>query len=264
MPRQIITLTTDFGLKDPYVAEMKAVILGISPNTTIIDISHEIEKFNVRMGAYILASASKYFPKDTIHVAVIDPSVGTKRRPVLIQTRHSYFIGPDNGLLALAATKHGIEHIYLISNKKLMLPEISRTFHGRDIFAPAAAHLARGIAPSGFGPEIRKIVTPKFAEIVKRKNMLVGEVLHIDDFGNIITNFGETELKLLSIKAYVNLKLKNKQLRLKLCMAYDDVNRCEPLAIMGSHNLLEISINQGNGAEIFKTKEGDKVVLYCS
>jgi S-adenosylmethionine hydrolase len=263
MPRSIITLTTDFGLKDPYVAEMKAVILCISPDATIIDISHEIEKFNIRMGAYVLASASTYFPKGTIHVAVVDPNVGTKRRPILIPTRHGYFIGPDNGLLALAATKHGIDHIYKISKKKFMLPKVSNTFHGRDIFAPAAAHLARGIAAAEFGPEIRKIVTPKFAEIVKRKGMMVGEVLHIDDFGNIITNFGETELELLSNRAHVNLKLKNKQLRLKLCMVYGDVNPCKPLAIMGSHNLLEISINQGNAAEIFKTKEGDKVILYC-
>jgi S-adenosylmethionine hydrolase len=264
MPRSIVTLTTDFGLKDPYVAEMKAVILDISPSATIIDISHEIEKFNIRTGAYVLASASAYFPKGTIHVAVIDPGVGTKRRPILIQTKKGYFIGPDNGLLALAAAKQGISHIYEISNEKLMLQEISSMFHGRDIFAPAAAHLSNGIAASTFGQEAHKIVTPKFAKIIKRKNVLIGEVLHIDDFGNIITNFGKNELKLQSSKASVDLKLKNLRLKLKLCKAYGDAKMHKPLTIIGSHNLLEISINQGNAAETFKAKEGDKIIIYYS
>jgi len=261
MPRPIITLTTDFGLRDPYVAEMKAVILGISPNTTIVDITHEIEKFNIRMGAYVLASASPYFPKGTIHVAVVDPGVGTRRRPILIQSKYSYLIGPDNGVLALAAKNQGIKHIYEISNRNLMLPKISDTFHGRDVFAPAAAHLANGIPPTEFGPEIQEAATPEFAKITKRKNMLVGEVLHIDNFGNIITNFGEKELELMDTKETVNIKLKNARLKLKLCKAYAEVKPQKPLAIIGSHNFLEISINQGNAAEALKTRSGDKVTL---
>jgi S-adenosylmethionine hydrolase len=264
MAQRIITLTTDFGLRDPYVAEMKAVILGISPKTTIVDITHKIEKFNIRMGAYVLASASAYFPKGTIHVAVIDPKVGTKRRPIVIKTKKSYYIGPDNGLLALAAKNQGIEHVYEISNRKLMLPRISHTFHGRDVFAPAAAHLTKGVLPANFGPEIHNIVMPEFAKVLRRKNALVGKVLHIDDFGNIITNFGETELGQIRIKAAVNLKLKNVMLRLKLCKAYGDVELHEPLAIIGSHNFLEISVNQGNAAETFKIQDGDKIILYCS
>jgi S-adenosylmethionine hydrolase len=263
MPHSIITLTTDFGLRDPYVAEMKAVILGISPKARIVDITHEIEKFNIRMGAYVLASASSYFPKGTIHVAVIDPGVGTKRRPILIQTKKSYYIGPDNGLLALAAKNQTIEHVYAISNRKLMLPRISDTFHGRDVFAPAAAHLVNGMSPANFGPEIHNIVMPEFAKILRRKNALVGRVLHIDDFGNIITNFGETELNQLKIKTAVNLKLKSVKLRLKLCKAYADVEPHEPLAIIGSHNFLEISVNQGNAAETFKILDGDRIILYC-
>jgi hypothetical protein len=261
MPRQIITLTTDFGLRDPYVAEMKAIILGISPDVTIIDISHEIEKFNIRMGAYVLASASPYFPKNTIHIAVIDPSVGTKRRPILIQTKHGYYIGPDNSLLALTATKQGIDHIYQISNKKLMLPKISSTFHGRDIFAPAAAHLANGTSPEEFGQEISEIVTPEFAKIIRRKDMLVGEVIHIDGFGNIITNFGEKELELINAGDTVNVKLKGIRRKLKFCKAYAEVKPRKPLAIIGSHSFLEISINQDNAAKRFKIKSGDKVTL---
>jgi hypothetical protein len=262
MPRPIITLTTDFGLRDPYVAEMKAVILNISPEAVIVDVSHQIEKFNVKMGAYILASSAPYFPKGTIHVAVVDPGVGSKRHPILIQSKREFFIGPDNGLLALASTKLGIEHIYQISNKRFMLPEISSTFHGRDMFAPAAAYLASGIAPKEFGLEIRKIAMPRFAKIVKRRNLLIGEVLHVDDFGNVITNLGEPEVKQLGAKANIDFKLKNRRLKLKLCKTYSDVKPQEPLAIIGSHNLLEISINQGNAAEAFSIKEGDKIAIY--
>ena len=264
MPHLVISLTTDFGIRDPYVAEMKAVILSISPNATIVDITHEIEKFNIRMAAYILASASPYFPKGTIHVAVVDPSVGTKRLPILMQTKHSFYIGPDNGILALAAKNQEIKHVYTISNKKLMLPKVSHTFHGRDVFAPAAAHLANGTLPTEFGQEIHEIVTPEFAKIIRRKDMLGGEVLHVDGFGNIVTNFGEKEVELMKIKHIVNVKLRNARLKLKFCKAYADVESQKPLALVGSHNFLEISINQGNAAEAFKIKSGDKVTLYRS
>jgi len=262
MPTKIITLTTDFGLKDPYAAEMKAVILSISPKTKIVDITHEIEKFNIRMGAYTLAAACPYFPKGTIHVAVIDPGVGTKRKAILIQTRNSYFTGPDNGVLALAAKSQGIKHIYRIENPKFMLPRISNTFHGRDIFAPAAAYLANEISPSEFGPEIPEIVMPKFAKITKTKTTLTGEIIHMDGFGNIITNLREEDCELMGTKKTVKLKLKNTRLKLKLCKAYSEVKAQQPLVIIGSHNFLEISINRGNAAENFQTRVGDKVTLY--
>jgi len=259
---KIITLTTDFGLRDSYPAEMKAVILGISPGATIVDVTHEIEKFNIRMGAYVLASASPYFPRGTIHVVVVDPGVGTKRRPILMQTKHSYYVGPDNGVLALAGKNQGVEHIYEISNRKLMLPEVSDTFHGRDIFAPAAAHLANDTQPTEFGSEVKKIVMPEFANVIRRENMLVGEVLHIDGFGNIITNFREGELELADVKAAVDLKLKNIRLKLQLCKAYAEAKPQQPLAIIGSHSFLEISINQGNAAETYKIESGDEATLY--
>jgi S-adenosylmethionine hydrolase len=261
MPNPIITLTTDFGLTDPYVAEMKAVILQICPAATIVDVTHQIEKFNIRMGAYILASASPYFPEGTIHVAVIDPGVGTRRKAILIEAQKSFFVGPDNGVLALAAKNQGIEHVYEITNPKLMLPKISDTFHGRDIFAPAAAHLAKGTPPSEFGPEICKIVTPKFTKIIRRKDVVIGEVVHVDGFGNIITNFREKELESMEIKGIINMKLKDTWLKLKLCRAYTEVEAQKPLAIIGSHNFLEISVNQGNAADTFKVKIGDKITI---
>jgi S-adenosylmethionine hydrolase len=260
----IITLTTDFGLQDPYVAEMKAVILCISPTATIVDITHEIPKFNIRMGAYVLASACIFFPKQTIHVAVVDPGVGTKRRSLLIQTQRSFYVGPDNGVLALAAKSQRMQHIYEISNRKLMLPEVSDTSHGRDVFAPTAAYLANGILPEEFGPSIQDIVTPDFAKIMRRKDRIVGEVVHIDSFGNIITNLGLKDLSMIGVENAVDVKFGNKRLKLKLCKAYGEVEKHKPLALIGSHNFLEISLNQGNAARSFNIKSGDKVTVSLS
>lgn len=262
MKNPIITLTTDFGLKDPYVAEMKAVILNIKPDVRIVDLTHEIEKFNVKMGGYVLASAAPYFPKDTIHVVVVDPGVGTKRKPIIIKTKKAYYIGPDNGILILAARKQGITSIYEISNRKLMLPRVSNTFHGRDIFAPAAAHLAKGVELSEFGPEIHEFTIPEFAKILRRKNKVVGEILHVDGFGNIITNFRGKEL--LKIGDVVCMELKDRQMKMKVCASYADVKPGEPLAIIGSHDFLEISINQGNASEEFSVKAGDRITIYRS
>lgn len=260
----MITLTTDFGLKDPYAAEMKAVILGISPNAVIIDITHEVAKFNVRMGAYVLSSAAPYFPRGTIHVAVVDPGVGTQRRPILIQTKQGFFVGPDNGILVMATENQGIKCIYEITNPKFMLSKVSSTFHGRDVFAPAAAHLAGRVNPAEFGPEIHEITKPEFAKVTKRKNVLFGEVLHVDNFGNIITNVRETELARIRVKERVNVELPDHKLKLKFCRAYADAKPQQPLALIGSHSYLEIAMNQGDAAAEFNTKVGDKVTVSLS
>jgi S-adenosylmethionine hydrolase len=261
MPRSIITLTSDFGLKDPYVAEMKAVILSISPDVTIVDVTHEIEKFNIRMGAFVLASAVPYFPKNAIHVAVVDPGVGTRRRTLLVQMPQGFLIGPDNGILALAAKRQGMKAVHEITNRKLMMPNVSSTFHGRDIFAPAAAHLANGTPPAKFGSRIPRIVSPQFAKIIKRKDTLVGEVIHVDGFGNIITNIGKNDLEPLNIKNTVKVTLGNTELKLKFCKTYAEAEIGSPIALIGSHDFLEIALNQGNAAKRLKTEIGDTTAL---
>ncbi len=262
----IISLLSDFGLKDPYVAEMKAVILFICPEARIVDISHEIEKFNILMGAFVLASAAPYFPKGTIHVAVVDPDVGTKRRPILVLTKRAFYVGPDNGLLMLSAQRQGINRVYHVTNKQFMLPQVSRTFHGRDIFAPTAAYLAKGHAPSESGPEINDCVVPKFAKPSLRKNVLFGEVLHIDGFGNVVTNVSMRELEKIGIKEgdWFHVKLKENIIMLRLCIAYGEVKAKQPLAIIGSHSFLEISVNQGNAARKFKVEIGETVQVSLS
>jgi hypothetical protein len=262
MRSAIITLTTDFGLRDPYVAEMKAVILGICPEARIVDVSHGIAKFDVRMGAYTLACAAPYFPEETIHVAVVDPSVGTKRHSIIIQTKRARYVGPDNGLLILAASRENIEHVYEVTNREFMLPKTSNTFHGRDVFAPAAAHLANGIEPNRFGPEICKITMPSYAKTAIRKNMLLGEILHTDGFGNIITNFREEEFASAKAAEKIKVKLENRKLELKRCRVYVEGQARKPIALIGSHGYLEISVNKGNAARMLGTKSGDKVTLY--
>jgi len=260
----LVTLLSDFGLKDQYVAEMKAVISTICPAARIIDISHSIEKFNVRMGAFVLASAARYLPKGTIHVAVVDPGVGTKRRALLVETKRAIYIGPDNGLLMLAAQREEIRHVYVITNPKLMLSRVTFTFHGRDVFAPAAAHLANGTPPSDFGREIDDYAIPRFARRpVSKAGKLKGEIFHIDDFGNVITNVMKEDLEKVGVKPknLLSMKLKNKAWNIKFCTAYGDVTTNTVLALIGSHDFLEIAVNQGNASKKFETKVGDAVVV---
>jgi S-adenosylmethionine hydrolase len=261
LPAKIVTLTSDFGLKDPYVAEMKAVILNLCPGAVIVDITHGVEKFNVRQGAFILASAAPYFPKGTIHVAVVDPSVGTQRRPIIIETQQSFFVGPDNGLLVLASESQGLKQMRQIESRRLMMPHVSSTFQGRDVFAPASAHLANGEALEEFGPEITDLVKPEFTKVKRDEEFVYGEVLHVDDFGNIITNIQARDLATFTEGA-AEVKLSSQQpQQMKFVRAYAEAKPSEPLALIGSHNYLEIALNQGNASARFSAKAGDKITI---
>lgn len=242
---------------------MKAIILSICPEASLVDITHNVEKFDVRMGAFVLASASAYFEKGAIHVAVVDPGVGTKRRPILVETESAYFLGPDNGVLLLAALKEGVLHAYNLSNRDLMLPKISKTFHGRDIFAPAAAYLACGRDPYEFGPQIQDWITPSFTRPSVRVNKVFGEILHVDDFGNVITNVSEEQLVEAGIQALQKLQVevKGKTYLFKRLHAYGDAEKNEPLTLLGSHDFMEISVNQGRASDLFTAKAGDAVVF---
>lgn len=254
----MITLTSDFGYTDSYVAQMKGVILNINPSTTITDITHNINKFNILMGAFILASTTSYFPKGTIHVAVVDPGVGTKRRAIVIQTKKAYFIGPDNGLLLLAAEHQGILSIHELTNPKFRLPEISGTFHGRDVFAPAAAYIEKGVKPERFGPKVDEPVRPEFARVKQVKGSTVCRVLHVDSFGNIITNMGKSDVPKTET---LNLNFSDTELKLKLKKTYGETKLNEPLVLIGSHGFLEIALNRGNAAEKYQAKVGMEITV---
>jgi S-adenosylmethionine hydrolase len=249
-------LLSDFGLRDAYVAEMKAVILTICPGTQIVDVSHQVAKFDVRIGAFVLASAAPYFPKGTVHVAVVDPGVGTERLPIVVETTRSLFVGPDNGLLMLAAEREGIKHVYAISNEDFMLEPVSGTFHGRDVFAPVAARLAMGHSPAEVGPEISDYVVPEYAKPVIKGKTLSGQVLHVDDFGNVITNISAKDMNRINVREGDSLRveLEKKALRLKYYSAYGDVHPKGLLTVIGGHGFLEISVNQGNAARKLNAK----------
>lgn len=263
MQNPIITLLSDFGLRDPYVAEMKAVILSICPTASIVDISHEIPKFNISIGAYILAKTTPYFPKGTIHVAVVDPGVGTKRRALIIETERSLYIGPDNGLLILSTQREKMKQIREIINPKYMHKQISSTFHGRDVFCPVAAHIAKEVPIADFGPKISDPEKPSFSEPIVKKRSITGEILYIDGFGNLITNIRKETLKTIGVEPGEDMVviLKTKRLSLKLSHAYGELSRNLPLSLIDSSGFLEISINQGNAAKRFTIKIGDTVQI---
>ena len=257
----IITLLTDFGLKDTYTAQMKGIILSISPKTKIVDITHQIPPQDILQAAYLLSTATKHFPKETIHIVVIDPGVGGARKAIVIQTKRSLLVGPDNGVLTLAAEEEGITTIVQITNKKYMLNKISKTFHGRDIFAPAAAFLSKGIPLSDLGPELNSqnitYLPIEKAKIIEEK--IVGQIIHIDRFGNAVTNipkeitekFGITYGDKIRIK--INEKLKEGE-KIKFVSTFSQAKKGEIIALINSDDKLELSINQGSAEKILNLK----------
>jgi S-adenosylmethionine hydrolase len=260
VPYRIVSLTTDFGLKDPYVAEMKATFLSICPEATFVDISHGVEKFNVRQGAFMLASAAPYFPEGTIHIVVVDPEVGTGRRAIIVETKLGFLVGPDNGVLMLAARGLGEVVIHEIISRRFMSPHVSGTFHGRDVFAPAAAHLASSVPLKEFGPQIIDAVKPSFAKVTHKEDTVQGEILHIDDFGNIITNMHTKDLAVFKGNI-LQVDLTGQKLQMRMLHTYGNAKQHELLTLVGSHGYVEIALNQGNAAAKYGAKIGDKITV---
>jgi hypothetical protein len=259
----IITLLSDFGTRDPYVGSMKGVILSICRKARIVDITHDIDKFSVSHGAYVLASVVSYFPAGTIHVCIVDPGVGTKRKALIVKTKRDYLIGPDNGVLALAANREGVELLIEITNSKYMRDEVSPTFHGRDVFGAAAAHLANGVPVMEFGRETNEFIQPYFSKPIIEGGKLSGEIIHLDDFGNIVTNISLEDIRKLGLSpgASVKILLGRAVHEVRFGMTYGDVVKGQAVALIGSTGLLEISVNSGNAAFNFKAREGSKVTI---
>jgi S-adenosyl-L-methionine hydrolase (adenosine-forming) len=254
MTEPILTLTTDFGLSDHYVGTMKGVILGICPRARIVDISHDVTPFEIAEGGYLIAQAYRWFPKKTVHVVVVDPGVGTARRPILVQAAGQYFVAPDNGVLAMIYGRE--EHkIRAITNERLFLDPVSRTFHGRDIFAPVGAHLAAGLAPSRVGKPIEDYLRPGFEKPQRTgKRSWAGRILRIDRFGNIVTNFHSGD--------YPDLERRNFSMSFGphrvtvLARSYAEAGAGELFAIAGSSGYLEVSMNRGSAARAIGCETG--------
>lgn len=259
MPRPIITLTTDFGLSDHFTGTMKGVILRICPTAEIVDITHQVSAFEITEAAFVVSQAYRYFPRKTVHLVVIDPGVGTARRPILAEAAGQLFVAPDNGVLSMiyAREKHKVR---AITSDKHFLKPVSRTFHGRDIFAPTAAHLAKGARPATFGRLIEDYCRLQFAEPLRiGKRVWQGTVLKTDHFGNLITN--------LHIAEFPELETRPFQL---LCgqTTIDHLNATfaegapgEPLLVVGSSGFLEIVANRGSAARILGCATGSPVEL---
>lgn len=259
--KQVITLTTDFGLADHFVGVMKGVILSINPETTIVDLSHEVDSYDVFDGAYTLAQSYRFFPPDTIHLVVIDPGVGTARRPILARTLNYKFVAPDNGVLSLIYDRESAVEVRHITADHYFLSPVSNTFHGRDIFAPVAAWLSKGEAVDRFGELITDYVkfTPQKPRRIHDK-LVKGTTLKVDKFGNVITNITPQDVPELFSQHPPAFKVVINQREIEcLSSSYAMSQPSELFAIVGSSGYLEICTNRGSAAEALKAGRGVEV-----
>jgi S-adenosylmethionine hydrolase len=254
MPAPILTLTSDFGLTDHYVAAMKGVILSICPQARMVDISHGVSPYDVAEGAYLIAQAYPSFPPKTVHVVVVDPGVGTSRRPILLEAAGQYFVGPDNGVLSMVYSREKSK-VRLISNDRYFRKPVSRTFHGRDIFSPVAAHLAAGVPSPRLGKLIQDYLRPSFEKPQRTgKRTWTGRILKIDRFGNVVTNFHVSEFPDLERKNF-SLAIGPRQAGV-MAHNYAECGPGELFAIAGSSGYLEVSVSQGSAARAIGCETG--------
>lgn len=259
MPSAPITLTTDFGGTDPFVGIMKGVIAGIAPAAKVIDLSHGVKPFDTLDAAFTLAQSFRYFPRGTIHVVVVDPGVGSARRPILAEAAGQYFVGPDNGVFTLIYDA-GPHKVRELTAAKYFQKAVSRTFHGRDIFAPVAAHLAKGVRPAQFGKLIHDAVQMSNWKPQRTgKRFWTGQILKVDHFGNLITNLHITEFEEIKTRPFDLLV--GLQVTRRLALNYAECEPGEVFAIVGSSGYLEVSVNQGSAAQALGCGAGAPVEL---
>jgi S-adenosyl-L-methionine hydrolase (adenosine-forming) len=263
MKNSIITLLTDFGTKDHYLASMKGVILNINPKCLLIDITHQVSPHDIREGAFILANAYSHFPKGTIHLAVVDPGVGGARRPLLLVTENYFFVGPDNGLFTMITQKESLSQVIALDKQRYHLSRVSTTFHGRDIFAPVAAHLSMGVRPNALGHKIDSLKGLEFRRTFIKEGKLLGEILHVDTFGNLVSNIDEGRLIRFIRGRPCGIRVGRKTIR-GLKKGYGEGKKGEPIALFGSGGFLEISVREGNAQKSLKVKRGDPIQITIS
>ncbi len=261
MPEAIITLTTDYGTCDHLVGTMKGVILRINPDAKIVDINHSVVPYDLLDGALAIGAAYRYFPPRTIHVVVVDPGVGAQRRPIVVSGENQYFIAPDNGVLSVVYEKETTISVRHITADHYFENPVSNTFHGRDIFAPVAAWLAKLGQTTSFGEEVRDYVRFSLPKPTAAGTAIKGVVLRVDHFGNLMTNLTLQDLPQAMVSAgKVNLHIGGKTIQ-QLVQTYAQGNAGEPFAILGSSGFLEISVNKGSAARVLGVQRGAEVTL---
>ena len=261
--RMIVTLLTDFGTSDYFVGAMKGAILSVNPLAQIVDITHEIPAHDVQAGAFTLLAAYENFPPQTIHLAVVDPGVGSTRRPLLIATREHFFIGPDNGLFSYVCEREAALRIYQLTNKKYFHPTVSATFHGRDIFAPIAGALSKGAPPDDFGELIDDHVhLAPLAPIREAAGAWSATIIHVDRFGNCITNITRRELTEERFAEGARLETGGREINsFRRFYAEETKAERELFAIWGSAGFLEIVANRASAARLMGVARGQLVRL---
>jgi S-adenosylmethionine hydrolase len=246
-PSRIITLTSDFGLHDPYVAMMKGVILSIHLKARIVDISHQIRAGSIIQSANLLHEAFSFFPKGTVHVAVVDPGVGTDRRLIGLEARGHFFVGPDNGVFWPIIEDCEDAKIIHLTDRVYFRPRVSPTFHGRDVFAPVAAHLSLGVDLEKMGARINDPQRLRYPKPKEKGGTLYGEITRVDNFGNLITNIRRKDLDPFLESARPVIEVGDLVIK-KLSPVYADVEQGEPLALINSSDWLEIAVHQGRAS----------------
>lgn len=255
---RILTLTTDFGISDGYIAAMKGVVLTCVSDTQIVDITHQVPPQDVAAGAFAMYCACPFFPEGSVHVGVVDPGVGSDRRGIVVETEQFVYIGPDNGLFSPVYEREVVRRIVAIENTALMRPQVSSTFHGRDVFALVGAHLLKGVPCDEVGPEIEDPVTCDLWGVEERPDALVGRVVCVDHFGNAISMIARSQID----EKYPNgdFKIVIGKIRFgRICQTYSEVKEGEALALYGSLDTLEIAVCEGSAGETLGVKRGDEI-----
>jgi hypothetical protein len=256
----IITLTTDFGEGSRYVAAMKGVILSINPQARLVDVSHSVPHQDIRTGAIVLAETARWFPADTIHVAVVDPGVGSSRRIVYARIGTQQFVAPDNGLLSCLAMLERPSKIVCLNEPKFWLPDVSHTFHGRDIMAPVAARLSNGLAPDELGPPLDQLIELSWPEVQRVPNRIEGVVVEVDSFGNLITNITREMLHGVPTNEVVVVKCEEHETH-GIYSTYSDQPSMTFMAHVGSTGRLELAIVDENASAMLGVKVGAPVCV---
>lgn len=258
---RIVTFTTDFGLQDAFVGIMHGVVLNIEPETRIVDVCHSVASYDILDGAWTIAQAYRFFAPRTAHVIVVDPGVGSKRRPILAETENYVFVAPDNGVLSMVEAREPKFTVRHITTERYFLTPVSQTFHGRDIFAAVAGWLSKGIDPADFGPEITDYIRMPVPAVERISgNSVRGTVLKVDKFGNLITNIGEQEAPELFAPgaSSINILISGETIT-RLCKSYAEGGEGEYFAIIGSSGYLEIAARQSSAAQKLSADVGSPV-----
>lgn len=258
----IITLLTDFGTEDTYVGVMKGVITSICPSAQVIDLTHQVPPQDIATGAFLLDVSVDYFPEGTIHVAVVDPGVGTARKPLALRTAKAFFVGPDNGIFTLVLQRQKLLQAICLDNPRYHLSTVSSTFHGRDIFAPVAAHIACGVSVEELGTPIHRLQRLPLPRIRVDWEGIRATIVHIDRFGNAISNLSRAEYEAWRIRWDVKepaVQVAASNTTLPIVSTYGDVPRGKPVALFGSSERLEIAVNGGSAARELALRRGDTI-----